>query len=145
MTAPSQPPKFARNLMKFFRNFGLARGLVRRGERPSGGAPQQPLVLYSLEGCGHCRRVRETLTELDLDYLHQSCPFGSERNRAALRHRGGRAQVPYLIDPNTGVELYESRAIVDYLEQRYGAPSEATPQAALPAPAPAPAPAAAPR
>jgi glutathione S-transferase len=33
----------------------------------------------------------------------------------------GRIQVPYLVDPNTGVQLYESAAIVDYLEYQYAA------------------------
>jgi glutathione S-transferase len=29
------------------------------------------------------------------------------------------AQVPYLIDPNTGVEMFESAEIVEYLEKTY--------------------------
>ena len=29
-------------------------------------------------------------------------------------------QVPYLVDPNTGVELFESEAIVKYLQKQYG-------------------------
>ncbi len=29
--------------------------------------------------------------------------------------RGGKAQFPYLVDPNTGVEMYESLDIIDYL------------------------------
>ena len=28
-------------------------------------------------------------------------------------------QVPFLVDPNTGVELFESPEILDYLEQVY--------------------------
>jgi glutathione S-transferase len=31
----------------------------------------------------------------------------------------GRVQVPYLEDPNTGVKLYESAEIIDYLERQY--------------------------
>ena len=34
--------------------------------------------------------------------------------------RGGKAQFPYLIDPNTGRELYESDDIIDYLYAEYG-------------------------
>ena len=30
------------------------------------------------------------------------------------------AQVPFLIDPNTGVEMFESAEIVEYLEATYG-------------------------
>lgn len=28
--------------------------------------------------------------------------------------------LPYLEDPNTGVKMYESSKIIDYLEQQYG-------------------------
>jgi glutathione S-transferase len=34
--------------------------------------------------------------------------------------RGGKAQFPYLVDPNTGKEMYESDAIVRYLFAEYG-------------------------
>ena len=30
-------------------------------------------------------------------------------------------QVPYLTDPNTGAQLFESEAIVTYLQRQYGA------------------------
>jgi glutathione S-transferase len=30
-------------------------------------------------------------------------------------------QVPFLVDPNTGTELFESGDIVDYLERTYAA------------------------
>ena len=33
--------------------------------------------------------------------------------------RGGQIQVPYLLDPNTGAALYESRAILEYLDRTY--------------------------
>jgi glutaredoxin len=124
MSAPNQPPPFALAIMRVVRKLGFARGLVRSVPGTDRDQPSKPLELYALEGCGHCRRVREALTELDLDYLHRSCPFGSDRNRAPLRARGGKVQLPYLIDPNTGVELYESQAIVRYLASRYGASTE---------------------
>ena len=38
-----------------------------------------------------------------------------------LFERTGRVQVPYLIDPNTGVEMFESTAIVAYLDKTYAA------------------------
>ena len=31
----------------------------------------------------------------------------------------GRFQVPYLQDPNTGVNLFESSAILEYLDKQY--------------------------
>ena len=51
------------------------------------------------------------------------CPKRGERYRPGLIERGGKAQFPYLVDPNTGVEMYESDAIVAYLFEHYGAGS----------------------
>jgi glutathione S-transferase len=95
----------------------MARGLVKDDGAKS--SPPELLELFSMEGCGSCRRVREVLTELDLDFLHRSCPKGESEGRRTLEARGGRVQVPYLIDPNQGVELYESKAIIAYLYTHY--------------------------
>ncbi len=37
-----------------------------------------------------------------------------------LVERGGQMMVPYLIDPNTGTEMYESEEIIAYLNHTYG-------------------------
>jgi glutathione S-transferase len=86
-----------------------------------GPRPAQPLVLYEFEGCPFCRKVREALTILDLEAFIYPCPKGGPRFRAEVKRRGGKAQFPYLLDPNTGVEMYESAAITRYLFERYGA------------------------
>src|SRR5262249_24350120 len=83
----------------------------------------QPLLLYNMEGSPYCRKVREVLCELDLEHLVRNVPKGSPR-RAELRERGGKVQVPYLVDPNTGREMYESDDIVAYLEREYGETTE---------------------
>ena len=82
--------------------------------------PEELLILYAFEACPFCRYVRETLTELDLDYIHKSAPKGASPKREELRARAGKVQFPYLIDPNTGTEMFESDAIVAYLEATYG-------------------------
>ncbi len=82
--------------------------------------PEQLLQLYEFENCPHCRIVREVLTELDLDAQIFPCPKGGQRYREELMERGGKAQFPYLIDPNTGAEMYESMDILRYLYQQYG-------------------------
>lgn len=90
-----------------------------------GPRPRLPLVLYEFEACPFCRRVREALTRLDLEVEVRPCPKGGRRHRAALIELGGKAQVPFLVDPNTGDRLYESRDIVDHLERHYGGPRTA--------------------
>jgi glutathione S-transferase len=98
-----------------------------RGSRCRVAAPReglQPLTLYNMEGSPYCRKVREALSELDLEHLVRNVPKGSLK-RAELADRGGKVQVPYLFDPNTGRALYESDDIVTYLEGEYGAATPA--------------------
>lgn len=85
-----------------------------------GPRPKEPLELYEYEACPFCRRVREALTELDLEAFIYPCPRGATRYRSVVIERGGREMFPYLIDPNTGTELYESADIVAYLWKNYG-------------------------
>jgi glutathione S-transferase len=114
------------------------RGVRGMRARPST-APKQPLELYSFESSPYSRLVRETLCELEIPYLLRNtgkarmtdmgppsfrdrlfrAPKDTSRNRKALFERTGRVQLPYLIDPNTGRELFESAAIIGYLQQTY--------------------------
>jgi glutathione S-transferase len=87
---------------------------------PAAQKPQQLLQLYDIENCPYCRLVREALTELDLDAEVYPCPKSGERFRPEAVERGGKAQFPYLADPNTGVEMYESLDIIAYLFETYG-------------------------
>ncbi len=98
----------------------LLRPNVGINSTPAEIKPQQLLQLYDIENCPYCRLVREVLTELDLDVQIYPCPKSGERYRPELIARGGKAQFPYLVDPNTGVELYESLDIIAYLFESYG-------------------------
>ncbi len=82
--------------------------------------PEVTLQLYDIENCPYCRLVREVLTELDLDVEIYPCPKSGERFRPEVIERGGKAQFPYLVDPNTGIEMYESLEIIAYLFESYG-------------------------
>jgi len=86
-----------------------------------GARPERPLVLYEYEACPYCRKVREALSILDLGAEVRPCPRGGERFRPEVLARGGKAQFPYLVDPNGGVAMYESDDIVAHLFERYGA------------------------
>ncbi|KAL9255057.1 hypothetical protein AKJ16_DCAP10352 [Drosera capensis] len=80
-----------------------------------------PLQLFEFgKACPFCRRVREALTELDLAVEVYPCPKGSMRHREIAKRSGGKEQFPFLIDPNTGVSMYESGEIVKYLFFQYG-------------------------
>jgi glutathione S-transferase len=116
-------------------------GIVRSplSARPSI-RPKKELVLYSFESSPFSRPVRERLCELELPYQLinlgklQWSDMGPARRRMlapgsykpvagskrdAFFKEHGLVQVPYLIDPNHDVKMFESRAIVDYLERTY--------------------------
>jgi len=94
------------------------RGLVVRW--PAVRQPAKPLELYEFESCPFCRKVREVLSEMDLDYISRSTPKGERAKRDQVSAQGGREMFPYLVDPNTGTTMYESEAIIDYLHTTYG-------------------------
>jgi glutathione S-transferase len=91
----------------------FARGTV---VEPLGARPARPLRLWDFERCPHSRIVRETLSALDLDAEVHPCPRGGSRFHPELE--GG--TVPRLEDPNAGVSLSGSQAIVAHLSARYG-------------------------
>ncbi len=103
-------------------------------------APAKPLELYSFESSPYSKRVRARLCELELPYVLRNTgkgawsdmgppsfrdtlfrgPKETTRNRRWLAEHTGRVQVPYLRDPNTGAEMYESNAMLAYLDRTYG-------------------------
>ena len=99
----------------------IARLMTGHAVGPLGQRPARPVELYEFEACPYCRKVRDALSVLDLDALIRPCPKNGPRFREEVRHRGGKAMFPYLVDPNTGEEMYESDDIVAYLFREYGA------------------------
>lgn len=81
-------------------------------------APERPLELWSFEASPYCRIAREALCSLELPYRLHNVAKGSPR-RAAFVERSGRMMVPYLVDPNRQIEMFESAEIVAYLERSY--------------------------
>ncbi|GIW43351.1 MAG: glutathione S-transferase [Candidatus Binatia bacterium] len=108
---------FTASALRYPRGF---QALVTRAQRRG---PETPLELFDFEACPYCRKVREVLCELDLDYVCYPVAPGSPR-RSILKRKGGKIQVPYLLDPNTGQALYESEDIVAYLYEHYTAGRE---------------------
>jgi glutathione S-transferase len=81
--------------------------------------PEKPLELWSFESSPFSRLVRETLCELELPYLLHNVGKDSP-HRTAFVERSGKMMVPYLADPNTGTEMFESADIQQYLSRTYG-------------------------
>mmetsp|Transcript_1563 Transcript_1563/g.3276 ORF Transcript_1563/g.3276 Transcript_1563/m.3276 type:complete len:275 (-) Transcript_1563:590-1414(-) len=93
--------------------------------------PRPNLVLYEYEGSPFCRRVRETLTLLDLHHEVRPTPRETLRSEGKFgvlsRYRGqiahyprAKMMFPFLVDHTAGIYLNESNAIVSHLWERYG-------------------------
>ena len=55
-----------------------------------------------------------------MDAIFYPCPRDGPNFRPAAIAAGGKKQFPFLRDPHTGVEMYESDAIVNYIATTYG-------------------------
>lgn len=97
-----------------------SRGTSGLGVAALGARPKQPLELYEFESCPFCRKVREALSQLDLEALVYPCPRNGQRFRPRVQELGGKQQFPYLVDPNTQTSMYESNDINRYLFSTYG-------------------------
>jgi glutathione S-transferase len=106
-------------------------------------AASKPLELYSFEASPYSRLAREVLCELEIKYLLHNCgktPGGHSdyyppemrhenmhnympgtENRRKFLERTGKIMMPYIVDPNTGVDMYQTKDIQEYLRETYGA------------------------
>lgn len=80
------------------------------------------LALYQFNACPFCVKTRRTLHRLNLPVELRDAK--AEEHRQTLLAEGGKVQVPCLrIEEENGARwLYESKAIIAYLDQRF-APS----------------------
>jgi len=86
------------------------------------------LELYQAEGCPHCAKVRDALTDLGVSYVihNPRLPGGeggdvlNEQTHREMTELGGQDQIPYLVDTAREETLYESDDIVEYVQEHYG-------------------------
>lgn len=120
----------------------VASGYVRggRGVKAASSKPvADPLELWSFESSPYARPVRERLSELEIPYILHSTGRSTwqdwllpevravvapnytpeHEGRKALLARTGKVSIPFLVDPNTGIEMFESDEILAYLEETY--------------------------
>jgi glutathione S-transferase len=77
------------------------------------------LELYSYEPSPFCRIVRERLSSLELPYILHNIAHGSLKKREKFKTDFGKMMVPYLIDPNSGWQGFESAVILSQLSNNY--------------------------
>ena len=74
------------------------------------------LILYVKTGCPWCQKVLDFASEKGIEFeLRNIKDVGVVDELIA---RGGKRQVPYLVDQNNGTEMYESADIIEYLRKR---------------------------
>jgi len=107
------------------RGFAVSTSMLASGFRPFKGRqavpsrePEKLLELYSYEGSPFCRIAREALCELELPHRIRNVPRRSP-DRDDFVAVSGKMRVPYLLDPNTGTQMFESDAIRRYLYTTY--------------------------
>lgn len=76
------------------------------------------ITMYVKTGCPYCAKALAKIGDLGLEINELN--IADESVAAELLEKGGKRQVPYLIDDSTGTTMYESSDIVDYLEKQYG-------------------------
>lgn len=72
--------------------------------------------LYILQTCPYCKKVIEFMDENNVKYSLVDVSDPEKYNE--LIEIGGSAQVPFLVDCENNVKLYESDEIIDYLKSR---------------------------
>lgn len=82
------------------------------------------LALYYKPSCIFSRQVIATIARLDMEVELRDISTSPEHEHDLVA-RGGKHQVPYLVDEAEGVEMYEADAIVAYLQKQYGRPAAA--------------------
>ncbi len=75
------------------------------------------LTLYVKTGCPFCHKVLDAGEELGITFDEKN--ITDDTIAAELVARGGKRQVPYLVDTDRTVEMYESDDIVAYLQAHY--------------------------
>ena len=74
------------------------------------------LILYVKTGCPWCQKVLDFATEKGIQFeLRNIADAGVAEELIA---RGGKRQVPYLVDRKNTKEMYESADIIEYLKKR---------------------------
>ncbi len=75
------------------------------------------LTLYVKTDCPYVARVLNAGKELGISFEEKN--IADDAVAAELVKRGGKRQVPYFVDNERGVEMYESADIDAYLREHY--------------------------
>lgn len=72
------------------------------------------LELFILENCPYCKKVMNYMDENDVKY--RKIDIANKENEESLVRIGGKRQVPFLIDKDRNIQMYESSDIIEYVK-----------------------------
>ena len=75
------------------------------------------IELFMTDFCGYCKKVMAYLNEHSIPY--KTIDISERANEEELVRIGGKRQVPFLLDREKKVEMYESDDILEYLRGTY--------------------------
>jgi len=77
------------------------------------------LTLYVKTGCPFCAKVKNTIAELDIEDRIEERNIADDGVVDELLEKGGQQMVPFLVDGEREVSMYESDDIISYLKEHY--------------------------
>ena len=72
------------------------------------------LDLFILETCPYCKKVIDFLEKEHMKY--RKFDISNKTSEDALIQLGGKRQVPFLVDTERNIQMYESDDIIEYLK-----------------------------
>ena len=100
-------------------SLAIVAGSKRQADARPDNERMAPLELWGYEPSPFVRPVREKLCALCLPHRLVPTSRGSANRDRLVAREGRQFQVPFLVDPNTGCELFESFEIIEYLDAVY--------------------------
>ena len=72
------------------------------------------LKLFILETCPYCHKVMDFLEKENMRY--EKIDITNKNSESVLIRMGGKRQVPFLVDSDRNIQMYESDDIIEYLK-----------------------------
>ena len=72
------------------------------------------LELFVLENCPYCKKVMNFMHENGVDF--KKIDIADKKSEETLITMGGKRQVPFLVDKDRNIQMYESSDIIEYVK-----------------------------
>lgn len=72
------------------------------------------IELFILETCPYCKKVMSFFNDNKIEY--KKIDIANKDSEEALIRIGGKRQVPFMIDTDRNIQMYESDDIIEYIK-----------------------------